>query len=151
MQQFILDLKDDQRPIIKLEKWKNMNALLDTGAVFPVWLAKEELLVKLGATLKKENITFGGFKEKAVGNLYILPSFVLGALVFPNFHIIACENDRIPAHMIVSATMFRNLSYEINDKTKHLTVTIPDGESNIRNLVIKSTDGISYVFCNSAE
>ena len=42
--------------------------------------------------------------------------------------------------MIISATMFHNLEYTINDKSHTLTIRVPDDESDIRNAVIKLPD-----------
>jgi len=35
-----------QRPIIYLNNWHGLNALLDTGALFPVWTTPEEALIR---------------------------------------------------------------------------------------------------------
>lgn len=51
--------------------------------------------------------------------------------------------------MILSATMFRNLMYEIDDKNHKLNVTIPDGESEIRNLIIRDSNGKLHVLVQS--
>lgn len=37
--------------MIYLSNWYGVNALLDTGALFPVWTAKEEVLKNLGGIL----------------------------------------------------------------------------------------------------
>lgn len=50
------------RPIIRLDNiFKGCTALLDTGAVFPVWTKSVVLLRQLGAILYKKNLTFSGF------------------------------------------------------------------------------------------
>ncbi len=48
--------KDFQRPIIYLGNWHKINALLDTGALFPVWTAPEIVLQNLGGALVRENV-----------------------------------------------------------------------------------------------
>ncbi len=53
--------------------------------------------------------------------------------------------------MIMSATMFRHLIYEIDDHNYKFNVTIPDKESEVRNLVIWDSEGKLHVACNSAE
>ena len=39
------------------------------------------------------------------------------------------DDLEVPFNMILSATMFQNLIYEIDDKNHKLNVTIPDEES----------------------
>lgn len=87
-----------------------------------------------------------------MGNLYQIPYVAVGRLTFPNMHIIACKlNEVVPYHIILSATMFRHLRYEIDDKEHFLNVTIPDGESLVRNLVIQDKKGKLNVLCQSEE
>lgn len=51
MKQFTLRLnKANQKPIVELKTWYNFDALLDTGALFPVWTAAEPLITKVGGT-----------------------------------------------------------------------------------------------------
>lgn len=57
----------------------------------------------------------------------------------------------VPFNMILSATMFQNLIYEIDDKNHKLNVTIPDEESTVRNLRIVNSDGRIHVLCSSAD
>lgn len=64
--------KDFQRPIIYLSNWHGLNALLDTGALFPVWTASETILLSLGGVLQQKDVVFGGFGGKTQGNLYQL-------------------------------------------------------------------------------
>lgn len=149
MNEIILKLSKDQRPIMKVGCGKDFDAMLDTGAIFPVWVADEELVKDMGARLKLENGKFGGFNEEHYGNVYVLPYIKLGDLIYPNFHFIACKSDGVPAQMLLPATMFKDLIYSVNDKHKFFTVTLPDGESNVRNLRIESKDQKLYVLCNS--
>ncbi len=49
MEQFSLELNDEmQRPVVYLENWHGLNALLDTGAIFPIWTVDEGILIELG-------------------------------------------------------------------------------------------------------
>ena len=76
MKKFSLDLyKNIQRPVIYLADWHKFDAMLDTGALFPVWVDEEKALIKLDAECIKEKVTFGGFGGEAIGNLYRLPYF----------------------------------------------------------------------------
>ena len=137
-----------QRPVVMLKDWHRVIAMIDTGSLFPVWVAEEQALVELGGELLIEEVEFGGFGGKAKGKLYKLPIFQMGDLVYPNLHIILCEID-LPCYMILPATMFRNLRYEIDDENHRFNVTIPDSQSNVRNLVIKDENGKLHVFCTS--
>lgn len=153
MRQFTLGLnKANQKPIVELKTWYNFDALLDTGALFPVWTATEPLITKVGGTLIKQGIAFGGFGGQTAGNLYQLEKFVLGDLVFPNMAIITCNDLKdVPYQLILSATMFSNLIYEIDDRNKKFNVTIPDGESIVRRLAIEDSSGKLHVLCSSEE
>lgn len=151
MKQFTLQLDMDyQRPIIELKAWHSFEALLDTGAFFPIWTASPNILEKIGGTLEQKGVRFKGFGGETAGNLYRLNTFVIGDLIFPNMSIIACRDlAEVPFQMILSATMFDNLIYEIDSKNHKLNVTVPDDESLIRNLRIRNSSGRLHVFCNS--
>lgn len=153
MKQFTLNLsKDMQRPVVILKNWNNFRALLDTGAYLPIWTDDEKLLADLGGVCKKTGVPFGGFGGKTKGNLYVLPSVSVGELIFPSMHIIACNDLReTPFQMILSATMFDGLIYEINTKTHKLNITVPNDESNVRNLRIEDANGHLHVLCSSDE
>jgi len=148
MKQFTLDLdKDMQRPIVYLSNYPTLTALLDTGAYFPIWTSKESTLTKyLGAELVKKDVCFGGFGGSAKGNLYKM-HFTIGELIFPNMYIIACMELKVPFHMILSATMFQNLIYEIDDKNHKLNISVPDNEQMVRNLKIVDSNGNLHVLC----
>lgn len=151
MKQFTLPLKKNtQRPVVILNDFYDLEVMLDTGALFPIWVEDEIVLRELGGTIVAENVEFGGFGGKANGRLYKLPLLKVGTLTFPEFHIIACRMD-LPCYMIMSATMFRHLIYEIDDYNYKLSVTIPEMESEVRNLLIWDSEGKLYVACNSAE
>lgn len=147
MKQFTMILNEKfQRPIIYLNNWHGLNALLDTGALFPIWTAPEEALISIGATKIKENVKFSGFGGETNGNLYRLQSIAIGKLIFPEMAIISCNDlKNVPYHIILSATMFHNLIYEIDNKNHKLNVTVPDGESIVRNLRIEDSNGRLYI------
>lgn len=149
MKQITLRLdKRQQRPVVLLKD--TLSALLDTGAYLPVWVDDEAILAEdLGAALIKKNIPFTGFGGTAQGNLYQV-TIEVGDLIFPNMHIIANNDMHVPFNMILSATMFQNLIYEIDDKNHKLNISIPDEESIIRNLKIKESNGKLHIMCQSA-
>ena len=139
-----------QRPVVKLEQFHNLKAMIDTGAVYPVWMNGEERLQRLGAVKKKDSVPFGGLGGMTRGALYEIPTLQLGDLIYPRMSIIA-HRSNFPVPLLLPATMFNNLIYEINNKTHRLNITVPDNESISRNLVIKYENERLYVFCASAE
>ena len=59
MRQFTLPLKKNtQRPVVVLNEFYDLEVMLDTGALFPVWVEDEELLKELGGTVVAENVEF---------------------------------------------------------------------------------------------
>ena len=130
----------DPRPVVHLEKDLNINAMLDTGAVVPVWVKEEKILQAIGGIKIRENATFGGFGGNTTGSLYHIPTFTVGDLTFPHLPVIVSEMDA-PFHMILSATMFKRLIYEIDDYHHKLNITVPDGESLIRNIIDRDDNG----------
>ena len=139
-----------QRPVMYLPNL-NIDALIDTGSLFPVWCATEKSLQELGGEKISDAAPFGGFGGMAHGKMYRLPTFILGKLIYPHFNIIACEYATMIVPLILPATMFGNLIYEIDNKPHGLNVTIPDDESPIRNMIIKSENGRLHVLCSSAD
>ena len=152
MKQFTLNInKKYQRPIAELKSWHNFEALLDTGAVFPIWTDEEDILSLIGGKLVKKDISFGGFGGEAKGSLYRLQNVVVGELIFPDIYMIACKDLRdVPFQLILSATMFCGLIYEIDDKNYKLNITVPDGESIVRNLRIEDSAGRRHILAGSA-
>ena len=87
MKQITLPLVSDmQRPVAYIKNWHRLYAMLDTGSLFPIWVADEKSLVHLGAELLIDKVNFGGFGGQADGKLYKLPYFQMGDLLYPNFH-----------------------------------------------------------------
>ena len=129
MKQFTLPLdKERQRPTLYLESFFRLSAMLDTGAVLPVWVEDEELLQSIGAIQSAENQPFGGF----------------GGMTTASHSELSCQ-------MILSATMFSGLIYEIDDFHHNFNVTIPDKESLVRKLVVEDNNGKLHVLCSGEE
>jgi len=151
LKQMTLELDQTyQRPVVTLENFWDLDAMIDTGAVCPVWMNGEGNLRKLGAEKKQSVIPFGGLGGMTRGALYEIPVFQLGDLIYPRMSIIA-HRSNFPVPLLLPATMFNNLIYEINNKTHRLNITVPDNESISRNLTIKDEGGHLRVFCTSAE
>lgn len=148
MRQVTLRLAADvERPVVIVGG--NMTALLDTGAYIPVWTDEESILTeKLGAVLQKKGISFTGYGGTAVGNLYQV-TLKVGMLTYPNMSIIANQDLDTPFNLILSATMFRGLIYEVDDVNHFFNISIPDNESMVRNLRIVEENGRIHVLCNS--
>ena len=147
MKQMTLPLDElQQRPVVRLNR---LRALLDTGAYIPIWFDDEEILTSvMGGTLIRRDVEFSGFGGTTKGNLYRVTMYV-GDLIYPNMAIIANSELDVPFNLIISATMFQNLLYEVDDKNHRLNITVPDDESNVRNLCIADKDGKIHVLCNS--
>ena len=136
-----------QRPVVLLGN--GMRALLDTGAYIPVWLGDESIISEdLGGELIQKDFEFSGFGGKAKGNLYKM-TVQIGDLIYPNMTIIANNDLELPFHLILSATMFQRLRYEIDDGNHMLNITVPDTESVVRNLKVVSKGGETFVLCEN--
>lgn len=120
-QRFDLEVCAD-RPILRLDHlFPGCTALIDTGALFPVWTKNRELLEAMGAKICKKNVLFSGFGGNVYGDIYTF-TLRLGNLIYPEMHIMSCENNAIPGYFIFSATMFKNTVYTINDIEKNLSL-----------------------------
>lgn len=71
-----------------------------------------------------------------------------GELVFPNMHIVANSELNTSYNLILSATMFDGLIYEINMKTHRLSISVPDEETLVRNLRVIDSGGSIHILCN---
>ena len=101
----------------------------------------------LGGKLVKKNVPFTGFGGTAYGNLYQV-TLEIGDLMFPNMHIVANSELNTSYNLILSATMFDGLIYEIDTKAHRLSVSVPDEESIVRNIRIVDSAGKTYILCN---
>ena len=149
MKQMTLQLDSrQQRPVVRLKN--GLRALLDTGAYIPVWTDDEDILVEnLGASLITKDVSFSGFGGEARGNLYKV-SINVGELYYPNMTIIVNQDLDTPFNLILSATMFQNLIYEVDDKNHRMNIMVPDEESMVRSLRIEDSGGQIHILCNSA-
>ena len=151
MIQMTMDLIEKyQRPVIKQTDFFSIEAMIDTGAVFPVWMNDENKLLELGAVKKKDSVPLGGIGGMTCGTLYEIPTFRLGCLIYPNMGIIA-HRSNFPVPILLPATMFSNLIYEVDDCNHKFHVTIPETESRIRKLTIEDKNGRLHVLCVSGE
>ena len=152
MKQFTLGLREEhQRPVAYIPEFHELDALIDTGSVLPIWFAGEEKLQQLGGVKIRQSVPFGGLGGMTRGALYRLPLFNLGGLLYPNMSIIARHDRSMIMPLLLPATMFNNLIYEIDNVHHKLNITVPDTESHVRALTVKSENGRLHVACTSAE
>lgn len=163
MKTITLNLLEDEHnnvPLLPI-KIKNVNitivALIDTGASMPVWVGPKEILLRLGAKYVNRHVPISGFGGGGTeGDLYEIPIFTVGELTFTWMSIVYIKDffsrtdekgNKIITdatyHIVLSATMFRNTIYEINDIDKLFKITVPNN-ALVRNVKIYSNDGKTY-------
>ena len=135
-----LSIINDPRPIVHIENFFEIDAMLDTGAALPVWVEEESYLQAVGGVKIREKFAFSGFGGNVKGTLYRTPAFKLGEITFPHLPIVVARMNA-PFYMLLSATMFSRLIYEIDDFHHKLNITVPDGESTTRNIVVRKVNG----------
>lgn len=139
--------KGTNRPIIKLDDiFPGCTALLDTGAIIPVWTKDTELLKKLGAVLHAKDVKFSGFGGETKGDLYKM-NLKLGNIIYPGLPIVVHNDDEIPGYFIFSATMFKDMIYTIDDIAKKIILIFKDNQV-CRNLSVVDTEGKIKVLVN---
>ncbi len=117
-----------RRPIAQINWFDDWRALLDTGSIFPIWNGDgKELEQIFKAKLEKRNVTFGGFGGKTQGNLYRV-NFELNGLHYVDMPIIASKLKDKNWDMIISATMFDGMAYEIDTINKKLNIDTKDNQ-----------------------
>jgi len=149
MKQYTLKLDNTrQRPVVMLNN--GLTALLDTGAYIPVWTDDEDILTaELGAEMVRKDVPLSGFGGCTQGNLYKV-NIDIGGILYPNMHIIANNEISATFNLILSATMFEGLIYQIDTVNHVLNIEVPDDESNVRNLRVVNKEGRIFVLCNEA-
>lgn len=117
-----------RRPIAQIDWFEGCRALLDTGALFPIWNGDGKSLEQgFHAEFIRKNVTFGGFGGKAKGDLYRV-NFKLNSLYYLDMPIIASELEGTNWNMIISATMFDGMTYEIDTVNKKLNINTQDNQ-----------------------
>ena len=151
MKEMVINLdKTTRRPVAKLDWFSNCNALLDTGALVPVWTAPVDILIELGAKLYKRNVSFSGFGGEAHGDLYRI-NFKLKDVIYVDMPIVAKETKELNCSMLLPATMFEKMIYTIDDVDKKIEIRIPDNQV-VRNLRLSNDkDGISVYLAGTYE
>lgn len=150
--QITLQLDDRaKRPIASINWFNGCRALIDTGALFPIWNKSEDILVKkLGAVLVKKDVIFGGFGGKTHGNLYRV-NFELNGIYYIDMPIVASKLAKANWSMIISATMLAGMIYEIDTINKTLSINIKDNQP-VRILKLSDdSDNISVYLAGAYE
>ena len=126
---FILEASYD-RPVVELDDiYRGCSALIDTGALIPIWTKSELLFLEIfrDAELIELNRKFKGFGNGAYGNLYKI-NFKLGEFLYPKMPVIVCEDEQILGMFLFSATMFSKMNYTIMNSTKELIIDPIDNQ-----------------------
>ncbi len=136
------------RPIIDLDiVFPGCKALIDTGALFPVWAAPETMLLKLGATrdTKMPEGSIGGFGGDSVGNIYRMTLGMKG-IYFIELPIIAVEMPESKFHMVLPATMFFGMDLDISFATHSITIDTNSNQVSYNMHHRKNDDGTLTIF-----
>lgn len=83
--------KKARRPIAEIDWFEGCRALIDIGALFPIWNGiGEDLEHSFNAKLQKRNVAFRGFGGEAKGDVYRV-NFELNGLHYLDMPIIVSE------------------------------------------------------------
>lgn len=108
-------LNSRERPFIYYSSGSiDVTALIDTGALTPVWcMGKKRFLKAYPEALKQadETCLVSGFGEMPIeGETYIIPEFILhgegSPYVVKNLYVAVCRHPRIGCDFVLSDTMF---------------------------------------------
>ena len=139
MKQITMNLDENHlRPITELSAFYEISALIDTGADFPVWIGDKEVLEAMNAVPLNKTVYFTGFGGSVQGELYrldlIFGSSLNNSIIYNKMPIIACDQlNSTNYQIILPATIFENMVYQIDNINHKLNIDIPDGQVS-RNL-----------------
>lgn len=144
--QITIQLDDKaRRPIAKINWFNGCRALIDTGALFLVWNGDGKSLEEgFYAKLQKKDVIFSGFGGKTKGDLYRV-NFVLNGIHYIDMPIIASELEGTNWDMLLSATMFDGMVYEIDTINKRLNIDTKDNQL-VRVLRLSNDDNSISVY-----
>lgn len=135
------------RPVISIDKvFDGCKAMIDTGALFPVWTASEESLKAVGAKPDSNlpSHTISGIGGNAKGNIYKL-SLDLNGIHYIDLPIIAIKLNMCRFHMLLPSTMFKgmdvNIDYgnstiEIDTRSNQVAYNLHYGKDSNDNLIL---------------
>ena len=138
---------NSQRPIIALAN--GYSAMIDTGALLPVWYGNTDTLIKdFNAILWKRNVVLNGIGGSCICNVYKI-DLNLKSLKFENLPVAVIENVSASFDLLLSATMFTRVIYTVDMPAHQFRITIPDGESLRQRLTITDQGGVAHVFAQA--
>ncbi len=131
------------RPIIELDLFPGCLALIDTGAVIPVWTGEESQLAALkGARSTGRRESFSGFGGSVEGNIYEL-TLDFDGLYYIDLPIVASRmND--PWYIRLPATLFDHMIYTIDNIHGIVIFETPDNQP-VRHLKYQDMNGRTYI------
>ncbi|MBD5445461.1 MAG: hypothetical protein HDR29_07925 [Lachnospiraceae bacterium] len=136
--------KKENSPVIVLPWFNNCRVLIDTGSTMPMWLKSIVPLKIKGAVKQDRQIELNGIGGKTSGDLYKV-NFDFGNIHFKDLPIIHKEIKVADAYMILPATLFTGMIYEINNIEHTFKVQV-DNKGYYRQFKIKDNNGIPYVY-----
>ena len=121
-----------------------MQALIDTGAMWPVFSFTDyDMKAVFGATRKRSS-TIEGFGGVEKGSIYSISKFPIGSIIFEPFEVFVPEILRMKHPMVLSATMFYGTDYEFDTINNVFTVTMDDNYETNRPFKMIDIKGKSY-------
>lgn len=137
------------RPVINLDNiFPGCKALIDTGALFPVWTALEEGLIALGAQPDPNCSTgkISGFGGIAKGNLYRI-TVDLNGIYYIELPILASRLATSRFHLVLPSTMFSGMELVVDYQNHSLDIDTRSNQVSYH-LHHKSNDDGTLVLTN---
>ena len=136
MKEFSIPLNPEyERPVINLY---NLPALIDTGAVVPIFSIYTELLEKYFKTKKiLEDTSVGGIGGSANGSVYSIAEFKIGELIFENFEVFVPNEPAIRFPISLSASLFHGMNFEFDRINGKFIVRMKDDQNLKRDFKLK--------------
>ena len=143
MKEFSIPLLNKyERPIIKLY---NLSAMIDTGAVIPVFFISPVIIEKFfEMKLVLSNTSIGGLGGSEKGSVYSISEFKVGDLIFEDFEFFVPDEPKFRFQFLLSATLFYGMDYEFDTINGKFIVRMKDDQPLKRDFKIKDLDGRLY-------
>jgi len=143
MKEFALDMVPEyQQPMIYVY---NMVALIDTGAIVPVFTMSKEFIEKgFNAKLLLEEAQFGSFSGEIHGSVYSVPKFKVGSFLFEPLEVFLPNEPSLHFPFLLSATMFYGFAYEFDTINNKFIVRLKDNQPLNRKFNILDLKGKLY-------
>lgn len=138
------------RPVIEVGIFPGCRALIDTGAVIPVWVAAEsQLAVAENVHATGRRGTVSGFGGSSEGNMYEM-TLDFGGLYYIDLPIVASRMKNTPWHIILPATLFDQMIYTIDNIRRIAIFEAPDNQL-VRHLKYRDKDGRTYILSQETQ